>query len=306
MIRQIEKRPTALFLLILFLLLYLPGKFLTPKVMNSLDLSSGRNGVVPKILSEPRDSIDLLVIGDSESYTSIDPRIIHEKYGISAYAAGQAGATMADTEEILKKTFTRQMPKVVLYETNSLYRKGPAPTDVGANISKAFYYFFPLLKYHSAWKSPFIAKFVKTYKGFRIDTRVKAYKRGSYMEKNSRCFDDEPIDKTNIASLQRMKKLCKKKGARFIMYSAPSPRNYDYGKHMELTRLAEKEQIEYIDLNMHNKEMKIDWKRDTRDRGDHLNLYGARKTTIFMGKYLDETSSFKEMRKESISAEKKR
>ena len=304
MIRHTERRRAALFLLILFLLLYLPGRFLTPKVMNSLDLSSGRNGVVPKILSEPRDSIDLLVIGDSESYTSIDPRIIYRKYGVSTYAAGQAGATMADTEEILKKTFTRQMPSVVLYETNSLYRKGPAQGDVGAKISNTFYRFFPLLKYHSAWKSPFIAKFLKTYKGFRIDRRVRAYRGGSYMDKNRFAYD-EPIDRNNLKSLLAMKKFCENKGARFIMYSAPSPKNYDYGKHMELTRLAAKEHIEYIDLNMHNKEMHIDWKRDTRDRGDHLNLYGARKTTLFMGRYLDKNQAFEEMMKESISAEKR-
>jgi hypothetical protein len=281
-----KRRQAALFLLILFLALFLPGRILTPQIMNQLDLSSGRNGVIPKILSEPRNSIDLLVVGDSESYTSIDPRILKRDYGIRSYAAGQAGATIGESYEILKKCLSCQRPGIILYESNSLFRTQPDPNQTGTALSSLLERVFPLIKYHSAWKSPFIAKYIKTYKGFRIDTRVKAYKGGNYMEKGKDTHQDAVIGQANLYYLNKMKTLAEENGARFMMYSAPSPRNYDYSKHLALTQLAEKEGIEYVDMNVHNKELKMDWSLDTRDRGDHLNVYGARRATRFMGAYL--------------------
>ncbi|MDD6667427.1 MAG: hypothetical protein PUE58_05670 [Lachnospiraceae bacterium] len=291
-----KRRQAALFLLILFLLLYIPGKLLTPKLMNNLDLSSGRNGVIPKILSEPADSVDLLIVGDSESYTSIDPRLMFKNYGIRCYAAGQAGATIGESYEILEKSLTRQRPRIVLYESNSLFRTQPDTNRTGAVITNTMEKIFPLIKYHSAWKSPFIAKFVKTYKGFRIDTRIKPYRGGNYMRKDMASDDNAEIGWNNIRYLEEMKALAEANGAVFIMYSAPSPKNYDYSKHIALTKLAEKEGIQYVDMNAHNKELKMNWAKDTRDRGDHLNVYGARRATRFMGRYLSEKNDLMALR----------
>lgn len=296
-----KRRQAALFLLILFLVLFLPGRILTPKIMNQLDLSSGRNGVIPKILSEPQDSIDLLVIGDSESYTSIDPRLLKKEYGIRTYAAGQAGATIGESYEILEKCLTRQRPAIILYESNSLFRTQPDPRNAGSIVTKVIEKAFPLIKYHSAWKSPFIAKYVKTYKGFRIDDRIKPYKGGNYMEKGPDLNQDAVIGESNIYYLNKMKTLAEANGARFMMYSAPSPKNYDYSKHIALTKLAKKENIAYVDMNVHNKQLKMDWSRDTRDKGDHLNVYGARRATVFMASYLQNNNFLDEIQTNRIA-----
>ncbi|MDD5922470.1 MAG: hypothetical protein PUC44_04750 [Eubacteriales bacterium] len=311
-----KRKEATLFLLILFLSLFLPGKLLTPKIMNDLDLSSGRNGVLPKVLSEPEDSIDLLIIGDSESYSSIDPRVLKKEYNIRTYAAGQAGATIGESCSMLGKILTRQKPAVILYETNSLFRAQPDPNNPGTVVTNTLEKIFPLLKYHSAWKSPFISKYRKTYMGFRIEKRIRPYKGGNYMAKGKSSKEDARINKNNIQSLKEIKALAEANGAKLIMYSAPSPRNYSYSRHMALTELAAREHIEYIDMNMHDNELKMNWKKDTRDRGDHLNIYGAKKATKFMGRYLSSTDYFSEtktydlktydMKNRSVSEEKRK
>ena len=61
---------------------------------------------------------------------------------------------------------------------------------------------------------------------------------------------------------------------------------------------AKENELPYIDLNMKTKEIGIDWKTDSYDKGDHLNLHGAQKVTAYMGKYLTENYSMPDHRGE--------
>ena len=103
---------TCLFLVILFLLIFLPGLLLTPKVVMKYQLGAGRNAVYSRIANEPKNTIDVLVMGDSESYTSISPMKIWNETGYTVYAAGQPGANLADTRNVLKTALESQKPTV--------------------------------------------------------------------------------------------------------------------------------------------------------------------------------------------------
>ena len=60
------------------------------------------------------------------------------------------------------------------------------------------------------------------------------------------------------------------------------------------------EGLHYIDLNLKAKELGIDWKKDSYDRGDHLNLFGAQKVTAYLGKYIDEKYDMTDHRGDSV------
>ena len=57
--------------------------------------------------------------------------------------------------------------------------------------------------------------------------------------------------------------------------------------------------VDYIDTNLLRDDIPIDWKKDTKDKGDHLNYNGAVKMTNYIGKYLDDTKLFKDKRNDT-------
>ena len=56
-----------------------------------------------------------------------------------------------------------------------------------------------------------------------------------------------------------------------------------------MAKLAEELGVEYMDLNMLREQVPIDWKTDSKDKGDHLNYNGARKVTDYLGGFLADT-----------------
>lgn len=76
--------------------------------------------------NEPADTIDVLVIGDSESYTTVSPMEIWDKEGIPSYVGGQTGQKIQESYYMLKKALKTQKPKVVAIETNMIFRSQSA------------------------------------------------------------------------------------------------------------------------------------------------------------------------------------
>ncbi|MCR4955564.1 MAG: SGNH/GDSL hydrolase family protein [Lachnospiraceae bacterium] len=273
-----------LFLAILALLIYVPGKCMTSKFMVKNHLANCKNGVHANLMVEPKNSLDVLIIGDSESYTTVSPMQLWRDYGITSYAAGQPGAKLSDSEKVLKTAMNKQTPKIVLLETNNLFRIDRKETMSKDYISGFLYKHFKLLKEHNVWKSPLMEVRGKSYKGFHVSRKIKPYTGGDYMISANQKVK---ISNRNLNTLKNIKNICDKNGTQLILYSAPSPKNYNYDKHVRLAKVSKKMGVTYIDLNTKVRELGIDWYVDTRDKGDHLNLFGAGKTTDYLGTYLD-------------------
>ena len=81
----------------------------------------GRYNSYVGIQKEQKDSIDMLVIGDSESMTSISPMELWKSTGITSYICGQSGQRISESYYMLKHALDYQSPQVVLLETNMLF-----------------------------------------------------------------------------------------------------------------------------------------------------------------------------------------
>ena len=223
--------------------------------------------------AEKKNTIDVLVTGDSESYTSVSPMDLWDRAGIAAYDCGQPGQRIQETYYILKTAFRTQSPKLVLFETNTMFRDPGFLKNVQLSLTEPLAYHFPVIKYHNAPK--------KSYKGFEIRDKVVSYEGDKEYMKETK--DKAQIPEVVRIYMEKIKRLCEKNGADLLLVSAPSPKNYNYKKHNSLEEYARENDLPYVDLNMKFRDIGIDWKMDSYDRGDHLNISGARKVTAYIG-----------------------
>ena len=275
-----------LFLLVFAVLLWACSAGIQIIVRNVSGSVSGRSRVFASVSAEKKNTIDVLVAGDSESYTSVSPMDLWDRAGIAAYDCGQPGQRIQETYYILKTAFRTQSPKLVLFETNTMFRDPGFLKNVQLSLTEPLAYHFPVIKYHNAWKALFDGpgEPKKSYKGFEIRDKVVSYEGDEEYMKETK--DKAQIPEVVRIYMEKIKRLCEKNGADLLLVSAPSPKNYNYKKHNSLEEYARENDLPYVDLNMKFRDIGIDWKQDSYDRGDRLNISGARKVTAYIGQYL--------------------
>ncbi len=239
------------------------------------------------ILGEPKNTIDILFLGDSELYSSISPLQLFNEYGIASYVTSTAGQKLFESWDFLKKTMKNQNLKMVVLDCNLFFRKMKYNEILNNKLEN----FLAIFKYHNRWKhltkkdlllSDKSYTYSDKYKGYLIRNNIKSVNK--YYEKQStdKIFD---INIENVFYINKIINECQKRGIEVLFVSTPSYIEWTYAKHNAIELLAKKNNVSYFDLNIDNI-ANIDWKADTVDAGDHLNYLGARKTTTQVGKYI--------------------
>lgn len=244
------------------------------------------------ILSEPENTIDVLILGDSESHYSIIPLRIWEQHGITSYNCGTSAQTLYYSQEFLYKAFENQTPKVVILETDAIFRE----FSFGDMLLNKASMVFPVFAYHNRWKSlkahdwnlSINHTYIDSAKGYKFTANVAAANADAedYMKETDECA---PISVQNRACVKSIAAYCEEKGAKLVLVSTPSIINWNTPRHNSIQKLSEELGIDYIDMNLLKKQIPIDWKNDTHDKGDHVNYFGAEKVTAYLGKYLFDT-----------------
>ena len=245
------------------------------------------------IIAEPQNTVDVLFLGDSEVYATISPMQLWEEEGITSYDCSTGGQRLFDTLALLKTALKNQKPELVVLETNATFRK----FSIGEVAYNKAGEFLSVFTYHDRWKwfkpkELFQKKdfsWTSDLKGFRLNTEVKAASKKKYKDYMKASEGFKAIPAQNVSYIDAIRQVCKDYGIRFMLLSTPSSKNWDMKKHNTIADLAEKREIPFVDLNLEQEKLGIDWETDTKDQGDHLNLYGAKKVTAYLGKYLKDT-----------------
>lgn len=272
-------------------------------IVSPKDNRNMHNTTANGFLGEKKNTIDVLILGDSESFTSFSPMQIWRDYGYTTYVCGTSRQYVQDTYNFLERFTQSQKPKVVFLETNLLYRAEGRFSDVFRVTQNTAFKFLPVFEYHDRWKMLKLTDLhdAKRYtwrdelKGFRINGKITPYEgTPEYMKYTDKA---KRLPRVCTFYFKKMVELCKENDAQLVLISTASPVNWSYEKHNGVAQLAASYGLTYVDMNLVGRDkLKIDWEKDTYDKGDHLNFYGAQKATAFLGNYIKENFSIPDNR----------
>ena len=236
------------------------------------------------IHAEEEETLDVVFVGDSESYTNFSPLYIFENYGYTSYVCGTSGQKLFTSLEFVKRVIDTQTPEIIFLETNTIFRKLKPGEAEYAFLER----YIPLLRYHNTWKdfNP-LAIFQKPklnrdfLKGHKPRFGALKPDLDGYMAPSDEL---EIIPKENLVLLNKIVELAKDNNTRLVLVSTPSPLNWNMKRHNSIEAYASNNSLSYIDLNL--TDININWDEDTYDRGDHLNYNGTVKVSSFIGDYL--------------------
>lgn len=303
----------AAFLLVFALLLGAASLILTPK--ENTKKAGIRTPMMKYFYGEPENSLDFAALGNSDFYRGIIPTDLWRQYGYAGIVAARPGIKMSEMYYLYKDILTCQNPRLVIVEMGAAFdlKKKNAPSqeentlksiakypsdELGVledALATEFNELFPAVNYHSRWKSLMPRDFdifnAPDYgrhdpqKGYLIEVVKRPYKKGDYMQKTD---EATPIHNADRLYLDKIVRLAKDKGAQVLLMEVPDTRSWDYQRHNAAQQYAQENGLPFLDLNLKIKEMGIDWKNDTKDGGEHMNVYGARKVTKYLGSYLSQ------------------
>ena len=243
-----------LFGCLLALILTIAGIILNPGKFFLEGHIKDRNARYAEIMTVPRDCIDIYNVGNSLAMVGISPMDLWNDEGFVSFNLCKGASRTSEAYYLLRHGLKYQHPRVIMIETNMMFRSDDPLTDAQAAVSEIFQYYFPFIRFHNLWQS--VGKkegsIREYYMGYLVSEHIMPYTGDlDYLKPTD---EVKEIDPMSVFYMDRILRLCEKK----------------------------------IDFNQNWKEMGIDWSHDTRDEGDHLNEYGVAKVTSYMGQYLRE------------------
>ena len=244
-----------------------------------------RNARITEMMKQEPYTVDVLNMGDSLSLSSLTPMEMWRQKGYTSFNIGADGIRMPEVYYTILRATEEQDVKYLLFETLPLFRYNDKQ-DKQMILSQPLYHWFAFLKYHSIWKPYIEGRGIKIYhKGYLINREIQEYQGDpDYMDQELGNVRTQIAD-FNRTWFRKVKKYCDEKGIKLILYSDASPKNYNWTRVNNIAEFAREEGVEYIDMNQLADEIGINWKTDSNDRGDHMNLDGVIKMTTFFGDY---------------------
>lgn len=239
------------------------------------------------VAAEPPNTLDALIIGDSEVFSGISPMQMWGDHGITSFACATPAQRLYYSRSFLQLALKTQKPRVVVLETNCIYSPFSA-TDVACHMIEQA---VPLFEYHDRWKSLTAEDFVRApgmetedpLKGYALYEGVVPADTSNYMTPTDELSD---MPTNSMTLLRWIRDDCERAGAKLILVSTPSTKCWNMSRHNRTIQIAKDLGVDYYDFNTGDTKVDIDWSKDTRDAGDHLNTRGATKTSQALGAIL--------------------
>lgn len=310
--------PVALFMVVMFTVLFFLQKLLMPKYMS--DIVEG--ALTAEYYEETTDH-EVIFVGDCEVYENFSPITLYEEFGITSYIRGSAQQLPWQSYYMLEDTLRYEKPKVAVFNVLALKYDEPqseaynrmtidgmkfSSSKLGAIQSSMteqenmLDYLFPILRYHSRWSDLSSDDFKYMFKKDKIShngyyMRVDVRPAKGFPEPDK--LADYTLGSNAMKYLDKMRVLCEENGIEFVLVKSPSlfPHWYDEWDE-QIEAYAEKYNLDYFNYEKMAEKVGIDYNTDTYDVGLHLNLDGAEKLSRYFGTYLKENYDLTDYRED--------
>ena len=319
--------------LALGLALWLLQALLTPKYMER----TPEGALIGEYYRET-EGHDVLFVGDCEVYETYSPVTLWQEYGIPSWVRGSAQQTVWQSYYLLEEMLRYETPKVVVF--NVLAMKYDTPESTGSDTRREAYnrmtldgmkwseskwravsasmteqeqqqegmltHLFPILRFHDWWRElgreDFTYLFHReavSHNGYLMRTEAVPFAGG---------LPEAPPGKPSFGEnswyyLKKLEALCRERGIQLVLVKAPNPMPVWWESWEEAIRdYAEEKGLLYLNAQAYQEEIGIDWTRDTYDGGYHLNVFGAEKTTRWLGGILAQRCGLPDRRVEPETA----
>lgn len=263
---------------------------------------------------QPKDSIDVLILGSSHAYMNISQFYLYSLYGIASYNLGGGSQPLWNSYFYLKEALKTQKPKLIVldilqvrfdYEympkvqiiNNTYGIKGFIDKINSIKISSQKsdwkYFLNPFYQYHDRYSSLTFEDFLE-YRGKNKYVYFKGYKTSYRFSSNI---------KPNISGITNIYNLFKKSENYYRLIIELSITNkipilivktphasitqYHQEKYNMAKEIADEYNVHFINMNLNYDEYFLDFSMDFSDK-QHLNYIGAEKVAKYLGKYLKE------------------
>lgn len=253
--------------------------------------------------AEPKDSVDIISLGNSNMVNGFSPMELWKKYGYAGYNCGVSAQIIFDSYTTLSDVLATQKPKLVILDADGIHPRAGHMDTFYSFTNAALQRLFPLIEYHDRWKNP--QSFIKTsqsvavnpVKGYALNGIIKPYQEGTKPNANNNTVAS--LDTFTTQQLDMLNNLCIKNGAKLLFVYIPTAFSWNQAKHKAIAQYASSHSIAFLDLNTNPKGFKFDWKTDTKDGGIHLNIWGAQAVTSYIGDYIKNNFSIPDHRGEA-------
>ncbi|MDR0979395.1 MAG: hypothetical protein LBL91_05705 [Lachnospiraceae bacterium] len=281
-------------------------------ICNKVFIGVGELKATNPFYNEKEDTLDIISIGSSHMFCTINPSILWNNYGITSYNFGGPGQAIWTSYHYMLEALKTQEPKLMIIDVFSIVvinssdyvghegnvRSNIDNMKISINKFNAIEnsvkkedreaYYINFMKYHSGWKkiekSDFnIDKDIDLYKGYNMIANRKKINKNDV----SAIKELTELSNKNKEYLYKVINLAKEKNIELLFVSAPYQiTENDQKIANSVYSILEEENISYIDYNLLYDEVELDFEKDFRDNG-HLNAYGATKLTNHLGNYIE-------------------
>ena len=273
---------------------------------------------------QPKNSIDVLMMGSSHTHCNINTALLWEEYGIAAYDYSAVEQPLWITYYYLKEALKTQQPKLVVLDLYSPARfkgdyqymwlddnvLGVRPSlnklrmlSVAAE-RKRFFGFFPSFVVNHARYNKVVKEDWKAF--FPDRAELEAFK--GYTPYFGEYAMEEPeldqaasggLTEKSETYLQKIIDLCRKEKIELFLIVAPyNTTSEDELVYNRVKDIAEEQGIEFHSSNYYYDQMELDFKTDFAD-DSHLNYEGSCKFTCYLGQELQDRYTLPDHRGEA-------